>query len=111
MSKDGTKNPNTKEPEMKVMMTWKLHPQTRHETLAKFTAMKPKDEKALMGPDVKLIGRWHDLIGGTGVAIFEARSADAVSAYALAWNGVMDLVSAIVLDDEETRAVGRNFGG
>ena len=44
---------------MKVMMTWKLHPQTRHETLAKFTAMKPKDEKALMGPDVKLIGRWH----------------------------------------------------
>ena len=95
---------------MKVMMTWNLHPATRHDTLAKFTAMKPKDEKAMMGPDVKLIGRWHDLVAGKGVAIFEAKSADALSAYSLAWNRYMDLEASIVLDDEETRAVGRSAG-
>lgn len=96
---------------MKVMITWKLHPATRHETLAKFTAMTPEQEAELMGPDVRIIGRWHDLIGGTGVSLLEVANAEAVSRYSVAWNRTMDLQQAIVLDDEETRAVGRSHQG
>lgn len=91
---------------MKFMITWKLHPQTRHATLAKFATMSPADEKALMGPNITLIGRWHDLQRGTGAAVYEAGDASAFAKYALAWNDVMDLDVSIVLDDEETRAVG-----
>ena len=96
---------------MKVMITWKLHPATRHEVLAKFTGMSPDEEKALMGDDLKLIGRWHDMVAGKGVAVYETTSAAAVSAYAQAWNPYMDLELSVVLDDEETRAVGRSVGG
>ncbi|UCH85306.1 MAG: DUF3303 family protein [Candidatus Latescibacterota bacterium] len=96
---------------MKIMVTWQMYPGELHETLGKFTAMTQKDEEAAMGADVKLIGRWHDVARGRGVAVFETNNAEAISNYALNWNGVMDLDVSIVLDDEETRAVGRSRAG
>ena len=96
---------------MKVMITWKLHAATRHETLAQFSAMTPEQEQGLMGPNLKLIGRWHDLVAGTGAAVYECDSAEAVSAYALSWNKAMDLKLSVVLDDQETRALGQSMAG
>jgi hypothetical protein len=96
---------------MKFMVTWKLHPGKLDETLGFFSAMTQKDDEAAMGDDLKLIGRWHDLPRGRGVAIFETNNADAISDYALNWNGVMDLDVSIVLDDEEARAIGRRRAG
>jgi hypothetical protein len=44
----------------------------------------------------------------TGVAIFESDNAAAVGNYILNWNNVCDCDVAPVLDDEETRALGRS---
>ncbi|MDH3215151.1 MAG: DUF3303 domain-containing protein [Candidatus Krumholzibacteria bacterium] len=94
---------------MKFMVTWQLHPEKLHETLGLFSNMSQKDDEAAMGDDVKLLGRWHDLARGCGVAIFETNNAEAFSKYALNWNGAMDLDVSMVLDDEEARAIGREL--
>ncbi len=90
---------------MKFMITWQLHPGKLQETLAKFAQMTAEQDRALAGPNVKLVGRWHDVVQGRGVAIFESDRPAALSKYALAWNGVMDLDLSLVLDDQETRAL------
>ena len=94
---------------MKFMITWQMHEGSLHETLGMFTTMTPEQEQAMMGDRIQLVSRWHDLVRGTGVAIFEADDAAAVSAYALQWNGQMDLDIAMVVDDDEARAIGQGM--
>ena len=93
---------------MKIMLTWELHPGRLQEALEIFTHMEPQEEDTLMG-SLKLIGRWHDPVRGRGAAIYEAENAEDVAAYALQWNDKMDLDLSVVLDDEETRALGRRM--
>ncbi len=91
---------------MKFMVTWQLHPGKLHETLAKFAKMTAEQEQALGGNQVKIVGRWHDLVRGRGVAILETDNAKALSQYSLAWNQVMELDIAPVVDDGEARTLG-----
>ena len=93
---------------MKVMITWEVHEGKLANTLDLFSKMTKEQEEALMGPKLKLIGRWHDLVRGTGVAIYESDSVEAVSAYSMKWSPHMDLDIALVLDDEETKAMGNS---
>lgn len=92
---------------MKIMITWQFHESKLHETLAMFSQMSNEQERALMGENLKLLGRWHDLVSGKGCAVFESDSADAVSAYALNWNKYMDLDLSVVVDDDEAKAIGK----
>ena len=94
---------------MKFLITWQIHEGKLHDTLALFSQMSEQDEQGLMTDDVKLVGRWHDLVRGSGVAVYEASSAEALSAYALNWNRYMDLDIALVMDDAETRALGKSL--
>lgn len=94
---------------MKFMINWQLHEGKLHDTLAMFAQMDEHQEKSMMGDQVQLIGRWHDLVRGQGVAIFESESAAALSAYAMNWNQHMDLDISVVTDDEEARAIGQNL--
>ena len=94
---------------MKFMVTWQFHEGNLHETLAGFAKMEPGEEEEIMGDGVKLVGRWHDLIRGGGVAIFEAESAEAMAAYSLYWNRYMDLDIAPVVDDDEARKLGKEI--
>jgi len=97
---------------MKFMLTWVLHPDKRVEAMTGFSKMTPADDDADTGPGVSLIGRWHNIAEGSGVAICESDSADAVYRWSLNWIPVLDLKVETVLDDEETRAViGDAFGG
>jgi hypothetical protein len=96
---------------VKFLITWQIHPGEIHETLGIFSQMTAEQEQALMGSDVKLLGRWHDLVRGSGAAIFEATSVEALSAYAMNWNQHMDLDIAAVVDDEQARAVGKQMQG
>lgn len=91
---------------MKFLITWRLHDEQRHEALAAFSAMTEEDEAADLG-DVKLIGRWHDLVGFAGVAVCEADDTAAVANWLLNWNAILDADVTPVLDDAETRAIGR----
>jgi hypothetical protein len=92
---------------MKFLLTWRLHQEKRQQALKGFSAMTAADDAADMGDRIRLIGRWHDLAGGTGIAIFESDDAVAMANWALNWNTVLDAVVTPVLDDEETRAVGK----
>ena len=61
-----------------------------------------------MGDHIRLIGRWYDLVGFTGVAIPEADDPQAVASWLLNWNAAFDVeVIVPVLDDEEAREVGK----
>ena len=96
---------------MKFLVTWSLPDgERRHETLKGFSESDPADDQALMGDSLSMIGRWHDLVSMTGAAVFESDNAAAVSNYILNWNHVCDCDVTPVLDDEETRALGRSRG-
>lgn len=91
---------------MKVLITWQLHEGKLHDILGAFAEMTAAEEKTIMG-DMKLIGRWHDVVRGSGAAVYETNDAEAVSAYALQWNEHMDLDISIVLNDDEAKALGK----
>jgi hypothetical protein len=93
---------------MKIMITWQLHPGKFHDILELFSNMEASEEQSFMGK-MKLIGRWHDVVRGSGAAVYEADSAEDISAYALRWNEHMDLDISVVLDDVECKAVGKKF--
>ena len=93
---------------MKFMLTWRLHPNMRHEALKAFAAMDEEADKADIGSDIQMIGRWHDISKSTGVAIFESDNAVSMANWSLNWNSVLDITDITpVLDDEEARALGR----
>lgn len=91
---------------MKFLVTWQLHEGKIHDTLSLFSKMSAEDEQAMMGDQIKLITRWHDLVGGSGVAVMESDSAEAISAYALGWNRFMDVDISVVVDDDAAKAIG-----
>jgi len=90
---------------MKFLVTWRVHDEHRHDALKAFSEMSAEEQQANLG-DVKLIGRWHDLVSFNGVAICESDDAAAVSNWLLNWNTVLDAEVTPVLDDDEARAVG-----
>ncbi len=93
---------------MKFMLSWKVHPDKRQDALAGFAQMTAQDDAADMGDSVRLIGRWHNIAEFTGVAIYESDDPVAMANWALNWNSILDAVVTPVLDDEETRALGRS---
>ena len=94
---------------MKFLVTWQVHEGKLHDTLALFSKLSMDQERALMGKGVTLISRWHDVLRGSGAAVFEADSAESLSAYALNWNRFMDLDIAVVVDDDGAREIGRGM--
>ena len=92
---------------MKFMLTWCVHPDQRHDAFKAFCAMTPEEDEADRGPNIKLIGRWHDLQQFTGVAIAETDDPQAIASWALNWNSVLDLEVTPVLDDDEAKEVGQ----
>jgi hypothetical protein len=92
---------------MKFMITWRVHEDQRHDVLQSFSQMTAEDDRADYGDAIRLIGRWHDVASFTGVAICESDDAIAVANWMLNWNSALDLEVTPVLDDEETRALGR----
>ncbi len=96
---------------MKFMLLYKIHPEKRHEALKGFAQMSDADDKADMGEQIKLIGRWHDVAHSKGVAIFECDNTEAIYNWALNWNTALDVEISPVLDDAETRAFGKKRFG
>ena len=95
-------------PIMKFMITWQFHQGKLHEGYSQFFKMTPEQDAADRGSRIKQIGRWHDLARGRGVVICESDSAEAVANWALNWNSILDVDVVPVLDDNETRALGKS---
>ena len=96
---------------MKFLVTWRVHEDERHSTLQAFSQMTSEDDKADMGDNIRLIGRWHDLVQFSGLAICETDDPSAVHRWILNWNSAIDAEVTPVLDDAETRAIGKQKFG
>lgn len=95
---------------MKYMIQWRVHEDKRHEALSAFSEMTSADDEPGLS-DLNLIGRWHDVIGLTGVAIVETDDPKALSMWLLNWNKFIDIEATPVFDDEETKALWREYEG
>lgn len=91
---------------MKFMVTWRVQKDKRHDALKTFAGMSDEEAASEFG-NLEVIGRWHDLIGFTGVAIVETGDPEALNAWLIQWNDIVDIETAPVLDDEEAREFGR----
>ena len=90
---------------MRVMVHWTIHPDKRHDVFAGFAAMDLDDYKNQPGPTITTVGRWHDVINGTGVVIFETDDMEALGQVLMLWNGVCDFKMATAMTDEEAHEV------
>jgi len=91
---------------MKFMVNWSVHPDKRREIMELWCSLSP-EQRADTGPNVKLIGRWHNQAEFSGVGILETDDTSALFAYLMQWNQLMDMDVAPVLDDEESAAAGK----
>ena len=92
---------------MKFMVNWSMNHEGWLPILEVFSSMTP-EQRADVGDGVKMIGRWHDTVSRTGVAIFETTDLTALNRYLNQWNPFLDLDVAPVLDDEETAALAKD---
>lgn len=91
---------------MKYMANYSIQQDKWLPILKKWTSMSPQ-ERANAGDGVRIIGRWHDMAGRTGVAIFESNDLAAVQRYIGQWNPHMEIDLTPVVDDEESAAIGQ----
>ena len=94
---------------MTFLLTWQLHEGKLHDTLAHFARMSEHEEQGLMTDKVRLVGRWHNIVRGSGAAVFESDSIEALTAYAMQWNRFMDLEISPVVDDAGARELGKRL--
>ena len=92
---------------MKFMVNWSVSHEQWLDILNVFSSMTP-EQRADVGDDVKMIGRWHDTNSRSGVAIMETTDLAALNRYLGKWNPFMDLDVSPVLDDEETAALAKD---
>lgn len=59
-------------------------------------------------PELALIGRWHDVTAGQGVAICESDDLLAVQSWTYNWRGTLDVAITPVIDDSEAKALIRS---
>ncbi|MDE0964236.1 MAG: DUF3303 family protein [Candidatus Latescibacteria bacterium] len=86
---------------MKFKVDWSMGCEGYLDILNVFSSMTP-EQRADVGDDVKMIGRWHDTNSRTGVAIMETTDVTALNRYLGLWTPFLDVIVAPVLDDEET---------
>ena len=87
------------------LVTWNCEHSVKMEVFKHFAHMTEADDRAQEGPDMRTIGRWHNIADSSGVNIVEAKSADVVYAYILNWAQFMEITVTPVLDDASVRKV------
>ena len=93
---------------MKFMINWSINEDKWLPVLKKWVSMSPQ-ERSNTGDGVRMIGRWLDMAGRTGVLIVESNDLAAVHRYIGQWNPYMDIDLTPVVDDEESAAISRQI--
>ena len=79
---------------------WKILPGNRDTVIERFAKTGGQPPQG-----VKMLGRWHAVSNGTGIAISEAEDASAMGRWALEWNDLMEMEITPALTDEGLGAV------
>ena len=93
---------------MKFMLTYSYPRDNFQPALKAWGSLSPQ-ERAKVGDGVKLIGRWHDVVGRRSVVIVESNDLAAVTRWIAGWNTFGDSTITPVFDDEESGAVARQI--
>lgn len=88
---------------MLFSITWTIPTQNRVACLNAFGNMTPDDDLKDSGPDVKVVGRWHNLAGDGGVCIAECSNVVALNSFMLNWAPLCDITVVPVVDDATAR--------
>jgi len=86
------------------MVTWKGDQAAWMGVLQYWASLTP-EQRADVGPGVKMIGRWHDTGGRRGCAILDADDAMALQSYAGQWSPHLDLEISPVVDDGQAAEI------
>ena len=87
------------------LITYKCEHSTKMETFKHFAHQTEADDRAQEEPDMRTIGRWHNIADGSGVGIVEAKSEDVVYAFILNWAPFLEAKVSPLLDDASARKV------
>ena len=94
---------------MKFMVNWSIDQDHWITVYKRWSSMSPQEQANNIPAGGKLLGRWHDMSGRTGVAIVESDDLAAVHRWIGQWNPYMDIDLTPVVDDEESAAIGRQI--
>jgi Protein of unknown function (DUF3303) len=88
------------------LVSWNLDQSSRMTVSKAFSGMNTADDAAVEKKyGIHLIGRWHSISDGTGIAVVESSSVDAVNAWLLNWVPFMSIKVIPVLNDADVRKV------
>ena len=85
---------------MLFISSWRILPGHRDAVIERFASTGGRPPAG-----IKILGRWHDVADGTGVAISESDDLSAVTRWALEWNDLMEMHVRPALTDEQMGAV------
>jgi hypothetical protein len=91
---------------MLFMSRWETLPEYRNSNFQAFSRLPDGDPVADGGNELQLIGRWHDLAGTSGVAIFECADPKAIAQWAIGWSTTTNIEITPVVDDAGAKAIG-----
>lgn len=74
---------------------WKILPGSRDKVIERFAKTGGQPPQG-----VKLLGRWHAVANGTGIAISEADDASLMARWALEWNDLMEMEITPAMTDD-----------
>ena len=84
---------------MKYMTTWTIRPENVKAAIARF-----KETGGQTPAGVTIIGRWHEMGTGRGVAVVEFDDPVAVSKFSLTWADLLDQTTVAVIEDAQLAA-------
>jgi len=88
------------------LITWTLEQSSKMTAIKVFSGMTVADDAALDKKyGLHTVGRWHSLSDGSGFAVVEAASVEAIYASTTNWVPFMSLKVTPVLNDADTRKV------
>ena len=86
------------------MCTYQVDKDKQADTQAYFTNMTQEQIDGEYPDGVKQIGRWHDMPNGSGWAVIDADSQEALTSWMMGWSGSATFpIVAPVMDDTNGR--------
>ena len=90
---------------MLYQITWNMFAEKKMECYKAFSKMTPADDVKDAGEEIKIVGRWHSVGGGSGVCICETDNIEALTGWMVNWAGMCDIKVQPVVEDATVRKV------
>jgi Protein of unknown function (DUF3303) len=94
---------------MKFRVNWSIQQDKWLPVMKRWSSMSPQERSNNIPAGAKLLGRWHDMTGRTGVVIIDSDDLAAVHRWLGQWNPYLDVDLTPVVDDEESAAIARQI--